>query len=79
MIIILLTRKLSQHVRLSGNRFLLAGLSTRLVLTTTKENKVFDSIYDRIEAGGSVYEDIADMDMDEMMDYFGDLDPTSFL
>lgn len=28
---------------------------------------------------GSVYDDIADMDMDEMMDYFGDLDPTSFL
>lgn len=40
---------------------------------------MFDNIYDRIEAGGSVYSDIEDMDMDEMMDYFGDLDPTSFL
>lgn len=40
---------------------------------------MFDNIYDRLDAGGSVYEDIADMDIDEMMDYFGDLDPTEFL
>jgi hypothetical protein len=29
--------------------------------------------------GGSVQDDIADMDLDEMMDYFGDLDPIEFL
>ena len=40
---------------------------------------MFDNIYDRIEAGGNVWEDIEDMDFDEMEDYFGDLDPTSFL
>lgn len=40
---------------------------------------MFDNIYDRLEEGGDVYEDIEDMSMDEMMDYFGDLDPTSFL
>ena len=40
---------------------------------------MFDNIYDRIEAGGSVYEDIADMSVSEMEDYFGDLDPTAFL
>lgn len=40
---------------------------------------MFDSIYDRLEEGGSVYEDIAGMSIDEMEDYFGDLDPTLFL
>ena len=40
---------------------------------------MFDNIYDRIEEGGSVYEDIADMDFYEMEEYFGDLDPTLFL
>ena len=29
--------------------------------------------------GGSVQYDIEDMSLDEMMDYFGDLDPTEFL
>lgn len=36
-------------------------------------------IYEYIENGGSVLDDIADMDMDEMEDYFGDLDPCSYL
>jgi uncharacterized protein YabN with tetrapyrrole methylase and pyrophosphatase domain len=45
----------------------------------TKEAIMFDSIYDRIEEGGDVYEDIADMSLSEMEDYFGDLDPTVFL
>lgn len=41
-------------------------------------------IYERQEMdergeGGSVHDDIADMDMDEMFDYFGDLDPIAFL
>jgi hypothetical protein len=36
-------------------------------------------IYEFLENGGSVQEDIADMSLDEMMDYFGDLDPVSFL
>jgi hypothetical protein len=40
---------------------------------------MFDNIYDRIEHGGSVYEDIADMSFSEMEDYFADLDPTAFL
>jgi hypothetical protein len=44
---------------------------------------VFDNIYDRVDAGndavGSVYDDIAGMTMDEMWDYFGDLDPAEFL
>ena len=29
--------------------------------------------------GGSVHNDIADMSIDEMLDYFGDTDPTEFL
>jgi uncharacterized protein YabN with tetrapyrrole methylase and pyrophosphatase domain len=45
----------------------------------TKEAIMFDNIYDRIEEGGDVYEDIADMSLSEMEDYFGDLDPTAFL
>lgn len=40
---------------------------------------MFDNIYDRLEEGGSVYDDIADMSIDEMEEYFGDLDPTLFL
>lgn len=36
-------------------------------------------IYEYLENGGSVQNDIADMSMHEMMDYFGDLDPISFL
>lgn len=36
-------------------------------------------IYDYLENGGSVQEDIKDMSLDEMMDYFGDLDPIEFL
>lgn len=43
----------------------------------------YDNIYDRIEDGhhakGSVYDDINGMTMDEMWDYFGDLDPAEFL
>ena len=38
-----------------------------------------NDIYEYLENGGNVYDDIADMDLDEMLDYFGDLDPTSFL
>lgn len=40
---------------------------------------MFDNIYDRLDEGGSVWDDIADMSMEEMEDYFGDLDPTEFL
>ncbi len=36
-------------------------------------------IYEYIENGGSVQDDIADMTLDEMFDYFGDLDPVEFL
>jgi hypothetical protein len=43
----------------------------------------YDNIYDRLDAGkgaeGSVLDDISEMDMDEMMDYFADLDPVEFL
>lgn len=43
----------------------------------------YDNIYDRLDdaeaAEGSVLDDISEMDIDEMMDYFGDLDPVSFL
>lgn len=50
-----------------------------------KESKpIAADIYERQEMnaegrGGSVYDDIADMDMEEMEDYFGDLDPIAFL
>lgn len=37
------------------------------------------SIYEYLENGGSVMDDIADMSLDEMEDYFGDLDPVAFL
>lgn len=47
------------------------------------EGTVYDSIYDRIDAGddaaGSVYDDIANMTVAEMEDYFADLDPVEFL
>lgn len=46
---------------------------------TDHDRPVFDNIYDRIDHGGSVYDDIAEMDIDDMMDYFGDLDPVAFL
>lgn len=51
---------------------------------TKQEKPLAVDIYERQEmdaegAGGSVQDDIADMDMDEMMDYFGDLDPIAFL
>jgi hypothetical protein len=36
-------------------------------------------VYDRIEAGGSVYEDIQGLDYLDLEDYFGDLDPVDFL
>jgi len=36
-------------------------------------------IYEFLENGGSVQDDIADMSLSEMEDYFGDLDPVSFL
>lgn len=37
------------------------------------------NIYEYLEDGGNVYDDIADMSLDDMLDYFGDLDPTLFL
>lgn len=36
-------------------------------------------IYEFLENGGSVQDDIMDMSMDEMEDYFGDMDPCAFL
>lgn len=36
-------------------------------------------IYEFIENGGNVLDDIADLSMDEMEEYFGDLDPVEFL
>lgn len=36
-------------------------------------------IYEYLENGGSVHEDIVDMSMEEMEEYFGDLDPCAFL
>lgn len=36
-------------------------------------------VYELLENGGNVYDDIADMTLSEMEDYFGDLDPTEFL
>lgn len=36
-------------------------------------------IYDYLDNGGSVHDDIADMSIEEMEEYFGDLDPCSFL
>lgn len=36
-------------------------------------------IYDFLENGGDVYADIEDMSLEEMEDYFGDLDPCAFL
>ena len=36
-------------------------------------------IYEYLENGGSVQDDIADMSLSEMEDYFGDLDPIEYL
>jgi hypothetical protein len=44
-----------------------------------QEPQIAADIYERIEMGGSVYDDIRDMDISEMEDYFGDLDPCAFL
>lgn len=41
--------------------------------------RINSDIYEYLENGGNVQADIADMDMDEMEEYFGDLDPCSFL
>ncbi len=38
-----------------------------------------NDIYEYMEFGGSVHDDIADMTLDEMEDYFGDTDPIQFL
>jgi hypothetical protein len=47
------------------------------------QDTVYHDIYERLDAGpdavGSVLGDIADMTIDEMEDYFGDLDPAAFL
>lgn len=36
-------------------------------------------IYEYLDNGGSVHADIRDMDIDEMEEYFGDMDPCEFL
>ena len=36
-------------------------------------------IYEYLENGGSVYEDIRGMSIPEMEEYFGDQDPSEFL
>jgi hypothetical protein len=54
--------------------------SVTLVKPTTAQQA--SSIYERIDdpaIGGSVHEDIRDMDMDEMTEYFGDTDPAEWL
>lgn len=42
-------------------------------------NDIYDRLDDGADAQGSVLEDIAEMDISEMEDYFGDLDPVAFL
>ena len=36
-------------------------------------------IYDYLENGGNVMDDIADMSLEDALDYFGDLDIADFL
>jgi hypothetical protein len=52
-------------------------------MTKDPHDTVYHDIYERLDAGdnagGSVLGDIADMTIDEMEDYFGDLDPVEFL
>lgn len=53
-------------------------------MATSKSKPIAADIYERKEfdsegMGGSVQDDIADLDMDEMFEYFGDLDPIEFL
>lgn len=36
-------------------------------------------IYEYLEHGGNVQEDLAGMNIGQMEDYFGDLDPCAFL
>lgn len=43
------------------------------------QNPLNSDIYEYMDNGGNVYADIADMDLDEMMDYFGDQDPCAFI
>jgi len=44
---------------------------------------IANDIYERLELGGSVYDDIyqylVEGDLDALEDYFGDLDPTEYL
>ena len=41
--------------------------------------QINSDVYELLENGGNVYDDIADMTAEEMADYFGDTDPTDFL
>jgi hypothetical protein len=52
-------------------------------MTKDPQDTVYHDIYERLDAGdnaaGSVLRDLAGMNLDEMEDYFGDLDPAEFL
>ncbi len=43
------------------------------------QNPTNADIYEFMENGGSVQDDIAGMSVDDMLDYFGDQDPIAFL
>jgi hypothetical protein len=44
-----------------------------------KSTRINADIYEYLENGGSVHNDIRDLSISEMEDYFGDLDPAEFL
>ncbi len=48
-----------------------------------KDIVIASDIYERLELGGDVYDDIyqhlVEGDLDALEDYFGDLDPTEYL
>jgi len=48
-------------------------------MTNPEYNNIYERLDDGDQATGTVYDDIADMTISEMEDYFQDADPVEFL
>jgi hypothetical protein len=46
---------------------------------TMGRKAINSDVYELIDNGGNVYDDIAGLTLSEMEEYFGDLDPVDFL
>ena len=50
-----------------------------LVEAANEAQALNENIYEYLDNGGNVQDDIEGMSLDEMEEYFGDLDPSEFL